>query len=100
MFEFFALAIAVVAFVFARKALNQIDDLRARLGVLEAAAAFQPAQTATAAPPPLAPVAAPEAPTTPLTADEITPEVEQAALGDQPEVSLPPPDDAAQTSQP
>ena len=31
MFEFFALVIAIVAFIFARKALNQIDELRARL---------------------------------------------------------------------
>jgi uncharacterized membrane protein len=36
MFEFFALAIAVVAFIFARKALNQIDALGARLHALEA----------------------------------------------------------------
>ena len=38
MFEFFALVIAIVAFIFARKAFNQIDALRARLDAMEAAA--------------------------------------------------------------
>ena len=37
MFEFFALVIAIVAFIFARKALNQVDELRARLVALEVA---------------------------------------------------------------
>ena len=36
-FDFFALLIAVVAFIFARKALNQAATLRARLDALEAA---------------------------------------------------------------
>lgn len=36
-FDFFALLIAVVAFIFARKALNQATTLRARLDALEAA---------------------------------------------------------------
>ena len=50
MFEFFALVIAIVAFIFARKAFNQIDALRARLDALEAAA---PRAAATpVAPPP------------------------------------------------
>ena len=38
MFEFFALLIAIVAFLFARKALNQAAMLRARLDAIEAAA--------------------------------------------------------------
>src|SRR5437868_10348283 len=96
MFEFFALAIAVVAFIFARKALNQVDALRARLDALEIAA-LQP-QTATAAPPPLATT---EAPIAPLAADEIAQRaVEHAALADHSESSLPPPDDIAPASQP
>ena len=37
-FEFFALLIAIVAFIFARKALNQAATLRARLDAMEAAA--------------------------------------------------------------
>src|SRR6266436_6559873 len=36
MFDFFALLIAVVAFIFARKAFNQADMLRARLDAIEA----------------------------------------------------------------
>jgi hypothetical protein len=35
-FDFFALLIAVVAFIFARKAINQADMLRARLNAIEA----------------------------------------------------------------
>src|SRR5436190_24341656 len=35
-FDFFALVIAVVAFIFARKAFNQADMLRARLDAIEA----------------------------------------------------------------
>jgi hypothetical protein len=35
-FDFFALLIAVVAFIFARKAFNQADMLRARLDAIEA----------------------------------------------------------------
>src|SRR3984885_14310510 len=38
MFEFFTLVIAIVAFIFARKALNQVGALRARLDAMEAAA--------------------------------------------------------------
>ena len=36
-FGFFSLAIAIVAFVVARKALNQVAALRARLEAMEAA---------------------------------------------------------------
>ena len=51
MFEFFALVIAIVAFIFARKAFNQIDALRARLDALEAAAPLVAATPV--APPPV-----------------------------------------------
>src|SRR6267378_3977106 len=46
-FDFFSLVIAIVAFIFARKAFNQVAQLRARLDALEAPAAT------TAVPPPL-----------------------------------------------
>src|SRR5881227_1800977 len=39
MFEFFALAVAVVALIVAIKAFNQVDMLRARLDALQAPAA-------------------------------------------------------------
>jgi uncharacterized membrane protein len=48
-FDFFALLIAVVAFIFARKALNQAATLRARLDAVEAAGQARPLR------PPLAP---------------------------------------------
>jgi uncharacterized membrane protein len=41
MFDFFALVIAIVAFIFSRKAFNQAAQLRARLDAIEAAA-WQP----------------------------------------------------------
>jgi uncharacterized membrane protein len=68
MFEFFALVIAVVAFIFARKALNQVDALRARLDALEAAAPL------VAATPVAPPVPAYETPIVPLSADEVSTE--------------------------
>ncbi len=46
MFEFFTLVIAIVAFIFARKAFNQVDMLRARLEAFEAAAPITAATTA------------------------------------------------------
>ena len=74
MFEFCALMIAIVAFIFARKAFNQIGVLRARLDMLEAAA---PRAAATPAGPP--PVPADQTPIAPLAADEIGPEsIEEA----------------------
>src|SRR5260370_2348022 len=64
--DFFSFAIAVVAFLFARKAFNQASALRARLDQIEALASL--AAAARPAPPPLpvqqapvAPSAAPEA---------------------------------------
>jgi uncharacterized membrane protein len=50
MFEFFALLIAIVAFIFARKAFNEAATLRARLDAIEAMGL-----QARSAPPPLAP---------------------------------------------
>ncbi|HEV7879829.1 DUF2339 domain-containing protein [Bradyrhizobium sp.] len=75
MFEFFALVIAIVAFIFARKALNQIDALRTRLDALEAAG---PLLAATPVAPP--PVPATETPIAPLATDEVSAKpTEQAA---------------------
>jgi uncharacterized membrane protein len=65
MFEFFALVIAIVAFIFARKAFNQVDALRARLEAIEAGASF----ATTTAVPPVPP--AYEAPIAPAIPDEI-----------------------------
>lgn len=73
MFEFFTLVIAIVAFIFARKALNQIDALRARLDALETAA---PLVAATPVPPP---VPATETPIAPLAADEVSAETTEEA---------------------
>jgi uncharacterized membrane protein len=98
MFDFFALVIAIVAFIFARKAFNQLDALRARLEAIEAAAPH--AAATTVAPPPLP---AHETPIAPLAADEISAETidEAAPLSPPPQ---PPPspvaDVAAQTPQP
>jgi uncharacterized membrane protein len=47
-FDFFAIAIAIVAFIFARKAMNQVAALRARLDAMETTAA-----AARPVPPPL-----------------------------------------------
>jgi uncharacterized membrane protein len=75
MFEFFALVVAIVAFILARKALNQVDALRARLDALEAPA---PLVAATPVAPP--PVPATETPIAPLATDEIrTKTTEEAA---------------------
>jgi uncharacterized membrane protein len=66
MFDFFALVIAIVAFMFARKAFNQLGALRARLDAIEAGA---PRIAATTATPPSPPVS--EAPLAPASAAEI-----------------------------
>src|ERR1700754_3588699 len=76
MFEFFALVIAIVAFIFARKALSQIDALRARLDALEAAAPL-----VAAAPVAPRPVPVIETPIAPLAADKVrTQTTEEATL--------------------
>jgi uncharacterized membrane protein len=53
-YDFFALAIAVAALIFARKAFNQVETLRARLDAIEAAGAG--ARQPQAMPPPLPPL--------------------------------------------
>jgi uncharacterized membrane protein len=69
-FDFFSLVIAIVAFIFARKAFNQVAVLRARLDAIEA-----PAAASTAVPPPL-PVF--EAPVAPSASDKIRIETTEA----------------------
>ena len=74
-FDFFSLVIAVVAFIFARKAFNQVGVLRARLDALEALAA------ATMATPP--PLPAQQAPIAPSAADDTrvaTPEEDSPSI--------------------
>lgn len=63
-FDFFSLVIAIVAFVMARKAFNQVAVLRARLDALEIA----PAAATMAVPPPLP---SQETPIAPSAADDI-----------------------------
>src|SRR5205814_661883 len=72
-FDFFALVIAIVAFIFARKAFNQATTLRARLDAIEAAGL-----QAGRAPPPLTPLqespgVAAEQPTTVADAQPVAP---------------------------
>src|SRR5882724_4567737 len=96
MFEFFALVIAIVAFIFARKAFNQVDALRARLDAIEAAA---PRVAATTIAPP--PVPAYETPIAPLAADGISAETtEELALPIPPASPPPTPDIPAPVPQP
>ena len=75
-FDFFAIAIAIVALVIARKAMNQVAELRERLDAIQSAAA-----TATPMPPPLTPFEAFERtlpPASPGTASEPPPIVPDA----------------------
>ena len=84
-FDFFTLVIAIVAVIFARKAFNQVANLRTRLDALEALAPL--AAAARAAPPPLP---AYEAPAAPSASDQIrieTTEAEAAPI----QPSAPPP---------
>ena len=53
-FTFFELVIAIVALIFARKAMNQVAELRRHVEALQA----MPAAAATVAPPPLSPLEA------------------------------------------
>src|ERR1700738_535877 len=69
-FDFFSLVIAIVAFIFARKAFNQVAVLRARLDAIEA-----PAAASAAVPPPL-PVF--EAPIAPSASDKVRIETTEA----------------------
>ena len=72
-FDFFSLVIAIVAFIFARKAFNQVAALRARLDALEISA---PAAATMAVPPPLP---ADEAPIAPSAVNETGAETAEAA---------------------
>jgi uncharacterized membrane protein len=86
MFEFFALAVAIVALIVAVNALNQAAALRARLEALEALP--RAAAAAPAAPPPLPRTEAPAA--RPVT-EEIRTETREAAPSMQPEATPPAP---------
>jgi uncharacterized membrane protein len=78
-FDFFAIVIAIVAFIFARKALNQVATLRARLDAMEttavAARPVPPPLTQTYEPPaaPASPGIAPEPPPVLPEAESIAP---------------------------
>src|ERR1700724_22701 len=54
--DFFSLAIAIVAFILARKAFNQLAILRAQLEQIEAASAAAPKPMSGPTPPPLTPL--------------------------------------------
>ena len=72
-FDFFSLAVAIVALIFARKAFDQVAVLRARLDLLETLAS--PAAATPAAPPPLP---AHEPPVAPSAADQTRIETTEA----------------------
>src|ERR1700704_5560137 len=92
-FDFFSLVIAIIAFIFARKAFNQAAMLRARLDAIEASTA-----ATTSMPPPI-PVR--EAPIAPSEPDEIRIETTEAeAPPSQPAPPPPIPDIPAAASQP
>jgi len=81
LFDLFALVIAVVAFIFARKALNQAAELRARLDAIEAIEAMTGQARPVTLPPqqtraPSSPSVAAEPPAT-AEADPIVPAVEK-----------------------
>jgi uncharacterized membrane protein len=82
-FDFFSLVIAIVAFIFARKAFNQAAELRARLDAIEAAG------MQTGAVPP--PIPAYEAPIVPTAESEIRPEAAAEAAPPPIEPAAPPP---------
>jgi uncharacterized membrane protein len=96
-FDFFSLVIAIVAFIFARKAFNQTAALRARLDMMETVASS--AAAARAMPPPLP---AQEAPIAPSAADQIRIETteEPSPPTGQPVAPPPMPDIPAAASQP
>ena len=87
-FDFFALVIAIVAFIFARKAMNQVAELRTRLEAIGTTAA-----TATSVPPPLSPLQAfeqtlpPASPGIASGPPPIVPDVESIAPSDTSEQS-------------
>ncbi|MDP1584005.1 MAG: DUF2339 domain-containing protein [Bradyrhizobium sp.] len=94
-FDFFSLVIAIVAFIIARKASNQVTVLRARLDLIESSA---PVAAATVAPPPLPAYEAPVAPSPSdqiriETTEEEAPSIQPAAAEPASEIpaSAPPP---------
>jgi len=95
--DFFSLVIAIVAFIFARKAFNQAAALRARLDLMETVAS-----SATAAGPTPPPLPAQEAPIAPSAADQIRIETteEESPPPGQPVAPPPMPDIPAAASQP
>ncbi|HXQ03372.1 MAG TPA: DUF2339 domain-containing protein [Bradyrhizobium sp.] len=94
--DFFSLVIAIVAFIFARKALNQTAALRARLELMETNASSAAAETPM--PPPLP---AQQASTAPSASDQIRIETTEAeAQPGQPAPPPPIPDIPAAASQP
>ena len=96
-FDFFALVIAIVAFIFARKAFNQTAALRARLDLMETVAS-----SAAAARPMPPPLPAQEAPIAPSASDQIRIETteEESPPPSQPLAPPPMPDIPAAASQP
>ena len=96
-FDFFSLVIAIVAFIFARKAFNQTAALRARLDLMETVASS--AAAAGLMPPPLP---AQEAPIAPSASDQIRIETteEESPPPSQPLAPPPMPDIPAAASQP
>ena len=90
-FDFFSLAAAIVAIIFARKALNQVAVLRARLDLMETLAA----PAARPAPPPLPAYEAPVAPSvserTRIEATEAEAPPIQPATWAQPDSEMPAP---------
>ena len=96
-FDFFSLVIAIVAFIFARKAFNQTAALRARLDVMETVAS-----SAAAARPMPPPLPAQEAPIAPSASDQIRIETteEESPPPSQPVAPPPMPEIPAAASQP
>ena len=88
-FVFFTLVIAIVALIFARKAMNQVAELRQRLEAMQAT----PAAAAPAMPPPLTPFEAfeqslpPTSSGAPPTPPPVTPDAESIAPAASPEAA-------------
>src|SRR5258706_11504107 len=97
-FDFFSLVIAIVALIFARKAFNQVAQLRARLDLMETQAS-----SAAAARPMPPPIPVQEAPIAPSASDQVRIETtEEESPPSQPVTPPPLPDIpvAAPPSQP
>jgi uncharacterized membrane protein len=85
MFEILAFAIAIVALIFSRKAINRLRDVEAKLAILQAAASSAPAPAAPA------PTEAPLAPTIVPEAHEAEPEPASTWIQAPVEAASPPP---------